>query len=275
MKLHFQKLDGAGNDFVGLDWRGKNVPEGPTLEKLTRALCDRHHGVGADGLLLIADDPARDFRLIYLNRDGSRAEMCGNGARCAALFARIIHAAPDEMTFETDAGSFSAEVIDGAVRVAFPDIEALPPLEVELLGPAKSFPSVLSLNSGVPHALIFCEDLDIVDVETMGREVRFDPAFKPHGTNANFCEASDGVLRIRTYERGVEGETEACGTGAVAAACAHGWRSGATGPVELTVVPTGGIPLTVAYNATGSRFTEVLLTGPARVAFEGTIEIEQ
>ena len=208
------------------------------------------------------------FTMKYLNADGSVGEMCGNGARCAAVFAHAMGAAPEQMTFLTDAGEYRAELIEEGARVYFPEIKALPERR-PLQGPARSLESADFLIVGVPHAVIFLDDLDLQNIDQLGREVRFDPAFQPQGANANFAEVRDGVIHVRTYERGVEAETLACGTGSVATACCHAMRAGVKGPQRFSIMPTGGMGLEVSFSRTAEGFREVVLSGPARISFRG------
>lgn len=276
MEIRFWKLEAAGNDFVGLDARdAASLPGGPSTE-LIRALCDRHRGIGADGVLLLGPPPGGkahvDFTMTYYNADGSEGEMCGNGARAMAVFAGRLAAAGSAMAFRTGAGDYSAEVFPGGARVAFPPVEGSP----REIRPRTSLPvpgPVLFLTVGVPHAVLFVEDLGAVDVAALGRTLRHDEAFAPAGTNVNFVQERGGELRVRTYERGVEAETLACGTGSVASAACWLHRHGRTGPVVVPVRPTGGDLLRISLERAdgGGHFRGILLEGPARVVFEGVI----
>lgn len=278
MKLSFLKLDGAGNDFVGLDWRGREPLQPEILADLTRTLCSRHHGIGADGVLVLYDSPrpeSADFSMRYVNADGSIGEMCGNGARCMAIFAYHSKAAPAEMRFHTDAGLYHAEIIEGGSRIEFPDVEALPE-ERTLSGPLCAGRKTDFLLVGVPHAVLFTEDLDLMDVVQQGREIRHDPAFQPKGTNVNFAEVvGPETINLRTYERGVEGETLACGTGSVATACCYVWREKGIGRYEITVIPTGKEELRIAFERTETGFKDITLEGPARIVFRGEAFFEK
>lgn len=278
MKLDFFKLDGAGNDFVGLDFRARPLPGSRDLAMMTRLLSHRQRGVGADGVLCLLPAASREahFRMVYLNADGSVGEMCGNGARCAVVFARHLGMTPGEgIRFETDAGVYEAGIVPGGARIRFPDL-AETPRTIALQGPRPPFGSVQFLLCGVPHAVTYVEDgLEALDVAGHGRAVRHDPAFAPAGTNANFARmAEEGRILLRTYERGVEAETLACGTGAVAACCVRAHAEGLRGPVRYTVVPTGGEPLVVELNATDSGFHDVFLTGPARIVYRGETHLD-
>jgi diaminopimelate epimerase len=280
MLLHFHKMNGAGNDFVVIDNRALDHP----LDRGQIArLCDRHRGVGADGLLAV--EPARqgaDFRFRYFNADGGEAEMCGNGARCFGRFAsRLLPGNPQRVSFETIAGTLSAELVGDQVRIAMSD-----PVDLDLdTGVAIDGleTPIHSLNTGVPHAVAVVGDpgvLDALDVRRLGAAIRRHPHFAPAGTNANFSAVlAPGHLAIRTYERGVEDETLACGTGMVACALVHHLLDGAPSPVKIDV--RGGDTLEIGFEpvagepADGAppRLTRVTLTGPADFVFEGDIEI--
>lgn len=274
MRVPFTKLDGAGNDFVGLDWRGKTPLPDDMAGQLARLLCDRHHGVGSDGVLMVLDPPSPDFdfTMLYLNADGSIGGMCGNGARCIAVFAHHLGASGQQMRFLTGAGPYTASIIPGGARVDFPDAPWLPERRAPH-GPLRPLEHLLFIPMGVPHAVAFVEDLDLVDVATTGRELRHDPVFAPAGTNVNFAEMIGDQLHVRTYERGVEAETLACGTGSVATCCCHAWSNGRSGPQRYTVVPTGGIPLGITFDAGPNGFHAITLSGPATMRFHGVLEI--
>ncbi len=270
MLLNFFKMNGAGNDFVVIDNRGLDN----NLSKDQIAfLCDRHRGVGADGLLAV--EPAEqgaDFKFRYYNADGGEAEMCGNGARCFGQFtAHLGDAVMNSVSFETIAGTLRADMIDGDVRIAMSDptdLSLSTGVVIDGLGADISF-----VNTGVPHAVIFVNDLPGVDVLKHGAAIRYHAHFAPKGTNANFAQVLDtDHIAIRTYERGVEGETLACGTGMVACALIHNIITGAASPIKVDV--KGGETLEIGFvkNADGS-FTDVTLTGPADFVFEGQIEI--
>ena len=268
--LRFTKMNGAGNDFVLLDNRARTL-------QLTRAqiarLCDRHRGVGADGVLFL--EPAANgaqHRMRYHNADGGEAEMCGNGARCFTRFARRAAGGAGEVSFETMAGTIRAELIGGdRVRLQMTDpTDHRPGLRLAAEG---SEWTVHHLNTGVPHACILVDDLENVPVVALGRALRRHPAFQPAGANANFIRVlGPREIAIRTYERGVEDETLACGTGVTAAALVHAALSGAESPVAVRV--RGGDTLEVGFRrAADGSFSEVTLAGPADFVFEGEIEI--
>lgn len=270
MLLHFYKMNGAGNDFVVVDNRDLGL-------RLTReqiaALCDRHRGVGADGLLAV--EPAEhgaDFKFRYYNADGGEAEMCGNGARCFGRFtAALMDGEPQRVTFETIAGTLAAEIVDEDIRIAMSD-----PVDLELDSGASvdGFDATLhSLNTGVPHVVAFVQDLPSTEVHRHGAAIRHHERFSPNGTNVNFATVLEpGHIAIRTYERGVEDETLACGTGMVACALMHHLLHGAASPIKVDVA--GGDTLEIGFEREGEReFRRVTLTGPADFIFEGDIEI--
>ncbi|MCW0220885.1 MAG: diaminopimelate epimerase [Prosthecobacter sp.] len=270
MTLNFWKMNGAGNDFVMLDNRDLSLAL--TTEQIAH-LCDRHRGIGADGLLCV--EPATeggDFKMRYYNADGSEAEMCGNGARCFGRFINRLH--EDKLSlvrFETLAGMISAEFEGDQVRI---NMSAPHSLNLAASLPvAEGTLSVHSLNTGVPHAVVFVEDLETVPVREWGAALRYHEAFKPKGTNANFAkEISPGNIAIRTYERGVEDETLACGTGMVACALIYHELTGALSPISVRV--KGGETLKVGFSELSPHeYTEVTLFGPADFVFQGAVSL--
>lgn len=270
MTLSFWKMNGAGNDFVMLDNRDLSLAL--SGEQIAR-LCDRHRGIGADGLLLV--EPATgdgDFKMRYYNADGGEAEMCGNGARCFGRFVNRLHQdSLDGFRFETLAGMISAEFEGTQVRINMSapfDLKLAQTLDVageELI--------VHSVNTGVPHAVVFFDEVEPVAVRKLGAGLRYHEAFAPKGTNANFVQVlSSNHIRIRTYERGVEDETLACGTGMVACALIHHELTGASSPIEVAV--QGGDTLAVGFEATAPQhYSNVTLFGPADFVFQGSVEI--
>jgi diaminopimelate epimerase len=269
MVLEFTKMNGAGNDFVLLDNRAGTIRL--TTEQIIR-LCDRHRGVGADGLMLLV--PARggkaDWAWDFYNSDGSVAEMCGNGARCFGRYVQKVTGANRDVTFETVAGIITASFNGERVTVNLTQPKDLRLNETVALasGPA----TIHSLNTGVPHAVLFVPDADQAMVLQLGAEIRRHAHFAPRGTNVNFVQVlGPNHIRVRTFERGVEGETLACGTGvsasAMIAARVHKFAS----PVRVQV--QGGDTLEVSFKDTGAEFDDVRLTGPADFAFTGRVEI--
>jgi len=292
--IPFWKMSGSGNDFVIIDNR-RHVLRG-SIAGWAKKLCHRQFGVGADGLLLLEFLPpsrgkvaegrkrvpspqpspekgeggAPAFRMVYYNADGSRADMCGNGARCMAWFAHAHKAVGTSFQFRTDAYPVGAKVDGAIVQVTLADAKDYRsdvPVKVD----GKSYRPAF-LNTGVPHAVLFVPDADKVPVDTLGRALRFHKAFGSRGTNVNFVQKlGPNKLRIRTYERGVEGETLACGTGVTASAIAAALRGLVKLPVLCTVA--GGDTLKVDFNLhreSGNRpATEITLKGPVRLTFKG------
>ena len=266
--LRFTKMDGAGNDFILIDNRAGDIHlNGGQIARL----CDRHRGVGADGVLLLekASNHA-DFRMRYFNADGGEAEMCGNGARCFARFANKVAGAQDQISFETPAGVISAKLIDDLVTLQMTEPTDLR-LEVKV-HLADEDKTVHFINSGVPHVVIPVSRVSDIDVRREGAAIRNHKMFSPKGTNVNFIEKrGPKKIAVRTYERGVEDETLACGTGVVASALIFASTENVRGPIDVLV--RGGNELQVGFEKTGMQFKNVTLTGPAEFVFEGMIEI--
>jgi len=269
MLLQFTKMNGAGNDFVLLDGRAGDLAL--SREQIVQ-LCDRHRGVGADGLIVLV--PCRsgraDWAWQFFNSDGSTGEMCGNGARCFARFVQRQTQARGDLTFETEAGVITAR-FDGArvtVNLTRPGALRLAQTVPLSTGPA----TVHSINTGVPHAVLFVADAEQAPVQTLGPEIRRHPCFGPRGTNVNFVQVlSPGHIRVRTFERGVEGETLACGTGVTASALVSARLHGFASPVAVRV--QGGDTLEVSFRESNGQFEDVRLTGPADFVFEGQIRL--
>lgn len=270
MLLHFYKMNGAGNDFIVIDNRDlESSLDTETIE----ALCDRHRGIGADGLLAVEpSESGADFKFRYYNADGGEAEMCGNGARCFGRFtSHLKDEGADRVTFETIAGTLAAEIVGENVRIAMSDPKDL---QLETQTRISGLDATIHfLNTGVPHSVAFVDDLENLDVFHHGRAIRRHEDFAPAGTNANFAKVlAPDHIAIRTYERGVEDETLACGTGMVACALVHHLLTGAPSPIKVDV--KGGDTLEIGFVKTGDRtFKDVTLTGPADFVFEGDIEI--
>ncbi len=265
--VKFTKMNGAGNDFVMIDNReGVHTFSRETIARL----CDRHRGVGGDGLIAVeAPESGGDFRMRYYNADGREAEMCGNGARCFARFVRRFTDG-EEIAFETVAGLIAA-------RFRGEEVELVMSVPTDLrLGQTIALPGaeVIAhfINTGVPHAVVFTDALADYPVLAHGAALRHHEHFAPKGANANFVQVTlPRELAIRTYERGVEGETLACGTGVVAAALLHHRLTGAPPPIRVLV--KGGEYLAVGFERDGDSFQNVTLTGPADVVFDGQIDL--
>ncbi len=261
--IPFSKMSGTGNDFIIIDNRDRLV-EDDGLTEFIRNICRRKMSVGADGLILIESSDKADFRWRFFNSDGSLAEMCGNGARCAAQFAYLNGIAGENLSFETEAGIINGQVKGGAAKVKIPD-----PADLHLdytvdleYGPL----TVSSVNTGVPHVVVMKDSVEEVDVFGLGREIRYHEAFAPAGTNVNFiCQQKPGQLAIRTYERGVEDETLACGTGSIASALIASCKTDWTSPISL--VTRSGESVTIHFRESNHVFTDVYLEGDARIIY--------
>ena len=266
MEIPFWKMHGAGNDFVLVDDRQAEFPSHD--REWMAGVSQRRTGVGCEGIILIQPSRTSDFRMRFFNPDGGEVEMCGNGARCVARLAHEIGAAPASMTIETVAGQLTAEITGERVRLTM-----TPPKDWRLnrtLAMPEGLLAYGFVNSGVPHAVVRVENLDAVNVAAIGAVIRRHADFAPAGTNANFIAVSDAHnLRIRTYERGVEAETLACGTGMVAAALVAGRMGWVHSPVTLNCA--SGDQLEVTYSLRGETPEQITLLGPAEHVFKGVL----
>jgi len=259
MNFHFYKYQGTGNDFVIADNRDRKI-------KLSQAqvafLCDRRFGIGADGLMLLEPADGYDFKMVYYNSDGNESTMCGNGGRCITAFAKKLGVIGDEATFLAIDGPHHATIDkQGTVHLAMQDVHHIA---------AKSDHSIL--NTGSPHYVTWVDDVEQTDVFTTGRSIRNGDSFQPKGINVNFVQVLDGSIKVRTYERGVEDETLSCGTGVTASAIATTKNN--TGKFDIAIQTPGG-KLRVAFNKSApDSATDVILTGPATLVYEGNIELE-
>ncbi|MDD5677407.1 MAG: diaminopimelate epimerase [Kiritimatiellae bacterium] len=267
-KQCFWKMHGAGNDFILMDDRAAHFPCADLA--LIRRLCDRHAGIGSEGLLLVQPSTRGNFRMRFFNPDGTEAGMCGNGARCIARLAHDLGAAPVNMHIETAAGLLAAEVLPDSVRLHLPSpVDCRRHQTLELNKQAVRYHAI---NTGVPHAVVETQALDRMDVCGIGAAMRHHAAFAPRGTNVDFMTITGPhALHVRTYERGVEDETPACGTGITACALIAGRLGLVTPPVRVTC--RHGDTLEVNYRMTNAGFEAVTLLGPAAYVFEGTVEI--
>jgi diaminopimelate epimerase len=262
-------MNGAGNDFVLIDNRDGKLKLAPG--DIVR-ICDRQRGVGADGILLLIPSRAgkAEWAWDFYNNDGSSAEMCGNGARCFARFIEKQTGKSGKTSFETGAGVIGATFEGERVEVNLTEPKDLRLGESVKLSTGVA--EIHSLNTGVPHAVLFVPDADQAMVRNLGSEIRFHPHFAPKGTNVNFAQVlGPNQIRVRTYERGVEGETLACGTGVTAAALISARVHGFSSPVEVRV--QGGDTLKVGFREENGAFKDVRLEGPADFVFEGEIHI--
>lgn len=271
-RIPFMKLSGAGNDFIIIDNRDGKLPEDKgKLKRFIVNLCRRRVSLGADGLLIVEDSDAADFRMRYFNSDGSEAETCGNGARCISRFAYLNGIAPKKMRFETLAGIYDSEVIGDRVKVRMSD-----PSGVRLNFPLKLSDgtyTVSFINTGVPHVVFLVDDIEGINVVRLGRETRYHGEFAPDGTNANFVKPiGEHRMLIRTYERGVEDETLACGTGSIASAIVGALLGYVSSPVEMHT--RGGFLLKVYFELRDGKIGDVYLEGDARVVCRGVLTRE-
>ena len=269
MKLNFVKMHGAGNDFIMLDDREGRIPWQDHF--LMAALAARRTGIGCEGVILVQPSTRADFRMRFLNPDGAEAEMCGNGARCVAAFANAIGASGRTMTMETMCGLMDAELTDHGVRVWMPEPDKRRyDLEIPL---GEAVFKGHYLNTGVPHFVVPVTEIGRVDVERDGRALRRHETFAPDGANVDFVmwRAPDR-MSMRTFERGVEAETGACGTGAIACAVVAVETAGFTLPVRIRT--TAGYELIVDGDWREGKCTGLTLTGPAREVCRGVIDLD-
>jgi diaminopimelate epimerase len=267
--LPFVKMTGAGNDFIVID--NRDLRTNLSTEQIGW-LCDRHFGIGADGLLAVepANTPEADYRMRYYNADGGEAEMCGNGARC---FARFVHPLRrvnyEQVRFLTPAGLITGEYVGEEVRINLTAPTGIQTHQRADFGWGEA--EYHFMNTGVPHAVVFVANSDKASVVEQGRAIRYNPIF-PRGTNVNFVEVTpSNELIVRTYERGVEGETLACGTGVVASALLASRVHHLALP--LCVKVRAGDVLTVDAQVEGAGYGNVTLTGPALEVFSGEIKL--
>lgn len=264
-RIPFFKMSGSGNDFIIIDNRDRIVAD-THLDRFIVNVCRRKLSAGADGLILIDASTRADFKWHFYNSDASRAEMCGNGARCAARYAFVTGIAGPELSFETDAGIVSAVIVGDCVKVKMTDPSAVT-AEV-VLDLARGPRTVAAVNTGVPHVVLDVPDLEAADVPGLGREIRYHRAFAPAGTNVNFISPPVGdTIAVRTYERGVENETLACGTGSIAAALVTAARHGTVSPVRVKT--RAGTLLTIHFSRHDEGFGDVYLEGDARIIYSG------
>lgn len=259
MKLHFHKYQATGNDFILIDNRSG---EYSFTDEQIKQVCDRKFGIGADGLILIENHPTRAFNMVYYNSDGSQS-LCGNGSRAAVLFASQLGMVNGKASFEAFDGGHDAELLpSGIVRLNMNDVTDVKQMDDDFF-----------INTGSPHVIRFIQKVKDYPVIEEGREIRYSEPFrKMGGTNVNFVELlPDNIIYVRTYERGVENETLSCGTGVTAAAIAASFK-GIQSPVRIKA--KGG-DLTVEFkkNQAKSAFTDIYLIGPAKMVFQGDLEL--
>lgn len=269
-EIEFWKMNGSGNDFIIIDNRKGIVPENEMVD-FVRLVCRRRESVGADGLIFITKSEKYEFGWRFFNADGSEVEMCGNGSRCVARYAYLNGIAREKMTFETLAGPVSAQVDSRMVRVKMPDpSEPLMDLDIQK---KQGWLSVDFINTGVPHVVVQVQGLDQHPVFEYGKMLRYHRRFETEGTNADFIEViGPNNIRMRTYERGVENETLACGTGAIASALIGAKRDMVSSPVK--VITKGGDELIIHFKEKGDGFTDVWLEGSTSIVYKGRLHSE-
>lgn len=259
MTLDFYKYQGTGNDFVIIDDRNETFPASD--QALIERLCHRRFGIGADGLILLRNDPDYNFRMLYFNADGAEGSMCGNGGRCIVRFAHDLGLFETKTRFIAVDGEHLAEVIGDDISLKMSNVSGIEERD-----------GITFLNTGSPHVVRSVDDLESLDVVSEGRALRYDSVFQPGGTNVNFVQPlDDHTLFVRTYERGVEDETYSCGTGVTAVALVAHQQLSMSAPVAIQTV---GGNLRVSFNAKdGGRFDSIYLIGPAKRVFSGTITV--
>ncbi|MDC6364986.1 MULTISPECIES: diaminopimelate epimerase [Flavobacteriaceae] len=257
MRLQFFKYQGTGNDFVIIDNRQEFFPKNDT--DLIGRLCDRKFGIGADGLILLENDEASDFKMVYFNADGNESSMCGNGGRCLVAFAHFLGIIDKETTFNAIDGLHFASIDGETVHLKMVDVSEV-----------KQKPAYSFLDTGSPHHVQLVGDLEHFDVKKEGEKLRYG-LYGKSGSNINFVEqAADDVFTVRTYERGVEDETLSCGTGVTAVALAmHGAGKTASNTVKIN---TPGGDLSISFEQLNGGYTNVFLKGPAKQVYKGEIE---
>jgi diaminopimelate epimerase len=260
MQIEFYKYQGTGNDFVMIDNRSNFFPK-DNIQLIAR-LCDRRFGIGGDGLILLENDTETDFKMVYYNSDGNQSSMCGNGGRCLVAFAKKLNVIQDNTTFIATDGLHHASVAEnGIVSLQMIDVPEV-----------KMTPDYVFMNTGSPHHIQLVEDLEHYNVKENGASIRYGELYGKQGSNINFVKKIDETtFSLRTYERGVEDETLACGTGATAVAIAMNVL-GETKANSIDLNVEGG-KLVVSFDEKDGKFTNVFLKGPAEFVFKGTIEI--
>lgn len=261
MKISFEKYHGAGNDFIIIDDRNGNIE---LNQEQIASMCDRKFGVGADGLMLLQESKTVDFRMTYYNADGIEGSLCGNGGRCIVYFARLKGVIDSETRFEAVDVEHQAFVLsgsneDGIVSLKMADVDKI-----------EKFDNDYYLDTGSPHYIQIVENLDNIDAFAEGQKIRLDQRFKPAGTNVNFMTIDNNQLFVRTFERGVENLTLACGTGAVASSIVAAERSDNT--IDQYFVKTDGGDLKVKFKKRSNIYSDIWLEGPVAKVFDGIVE---
>jgi diaminopimelate epimerase len=257
MLLHFYKFHGAGNDFILID--GRELTQDKLTYGIIEKICHRRYGIGADGLMILKKDPEFDFEMVYYNSNGREGSMCGNGGRCIVAFSKKLGIIESKTIFRAVDGVHEASIDEnGLIKLKMSDVEKI---EEKNHG---SF-----LNTGSPHYVKFVDNPDLIDIYGEGKKIRYSKEFGDEGTNVNFVSRMENGIYVRTYERGVEDETYACGTGSVASAIAFYKRNTPSGNV-IPVKTLVGL-LEISFEEKDGLFVNIFLKGPAVFVFEGDI----
>lgn len=261
MKTQFYKYQGAGNDFILIDNRSEAIDHhNPAM---IARLCDRRFGIGGDGIMFLQNKEGYDFEMVYYNADGQPSSMCGNGGRCIVAFAKFLGVIDSETEFLAVDGPHNAKISESG------DWVSLHMIDVDTVTrDAEAY----VLNTGSPHYVTLATDLEHKDVFQEGSSIRNNNTYKAKGINVNFVEPDDKGYFVRTFERGVEDETYACGTGVTAVALAMAQHNNQTGEIATPIKVLGG-NLNIRFNYDGHKFTNIYLEGPAVQVFEGEVEI--
>lgn len=269
MLIPFFKYQGAGNDFVMIDNRETQYLDRKDCA-IINYLCDRRFGIGADGLILLQDHQELDFEMIYFNADGTEGSLCGNGGRCTVAFARVLNLIQSDCRFMAIDGIHEATINEDGNWVE---------LKMADLNIISNNNDHYVLDTGSPHYVTFVKEIENLDVFNKGRSIRYSPIYAQNGINVNFVESTKKGINIATYERGVENETLACGTGVTAAAIAYYFEAPQT---VLKLMQQGGLPikakggnLLVRYETDGQNFSDIWLCGPAEYVFQGEVEVKK
>ncbi len=259
MEYTFFKYQGAGNDFILIDNREKTFPVNDI--QLYKQLCDRRFGIGADGLMLLENEPGYDFKMVYFNSDGRESSMCGNGGRCIVRFAEYLGIVKSECRFLAVDGQHYAKISDKTIELQMIDVSNWKLLNTDY-----------EIYTGSPHYIKWVNELSKFDVFTEGRNIRYNNVYNADGINVNFIEETLNGINVRTYERGVEDETLSCGTGVTACAMAFALKHNRTGEQSVDINTPGG-KLKVQFNIDSNGFNHVFLIGPAEKVFQGLINV--
>lgn len=261
MKIDFFKYQGAGNDFILID--NRNINFNHAQPSLLARLCDRRFGIGADGIMFLQQKPNFDFEMVYYNADGHPSSMCGNGGRCIVAFAKYLGIVNTETNFLAVDGPHYAKISENGNWVS---------LQMINVDTVKQDGEAYVLNTGSPHYVLATDGLSKKDVFTEGRSIRYNETYNTEGININFVEDMVDHYVVRTYERGVEDETFACGTGATAVALAMAKHKNQTGDITTPIKVLGG-DLNIRFHYDGQKFNNIFLEGPAEQVFSGEIII--